>query len=56
MYDIIYDIINHVWDSENLTDEQTVIYSICGAFLLILTVWLLDKLSEFIISCAKGGK
>lgn len=57
MYDIISNIIDHVWDIENLTsDEQIAIYGICGTFLLILTVFILDKLFDFIISVAKGGK
>lgn len=57
MYDIIYNIIDHVWDVENLSnDEQIAIYGICGTFLLILTVFILDKLFDFIISVAKGGK
>lgn len=56
MYDIIKSIISHVWNNDGFTNEQQYIYYICGALILIFTVWILDRISVFIVSCAKGGK
>lgn len=44
MYDVIYDIISHVWEtgtSYNTTEQQT-IYYICGCLIIILTVFFVD--------------
>lgn len=41
MYDIIKSIINHDWASTNST-EQSVIYYICGACIIIFSVVFLD--------------
>ena len=58
MYDIIKNIINHVWDSSAgySSTEQQMVYYIAGALILLLTIWILDRISVFIISTAKGGK
>lgn len=58
MYDIIKNIISHVWDNSAgySTTEQQLVYYICGAAILLFTIWILDRISVFIISCAKGGK
>lgn len=58
MYDLVKTIINHIWDYSNATSttEQQLVYYICGAAILLFTIWILDRISVFIISCAKGGK
>lgn len=59
MYDIIKNIISHVWDSSvgSSSTEQQYIYFTCAAVIIILTVWVLDALSRFIINLGKrGGK
>ena len=41
MYDIVVDIIGHVWDTGSLgTAEQELIYSICGVIIIIVLVLL----------------
>ena len=57
MYDIIYSIINHTWDNQLYSStEQQQIYYICGALIILFTIWIIDRISVFIISTAKGGK
>ena len=57
MYDVIETIINHVWDADSLTNEQQFIFCISGAMIIILTVWVLDAISAFIINLnRKGGR
>lgn len=41
MYDVINEIINHVFIPENVADQQ-IIYCICGALIIILTVVFID--------------
>ena len=44
MYDVIYDIIGHVWQSGtnyNSTEQQTIFY-IAGSLIIILTVVFID--------------
>ena len=43
MYDIISDIINHSWVTQNAGDQQY-IYYICGALIVILTVVFIDMI------------
>lgn len=55
MYDIIARIVGHTWDNNiNSSFQSAIVYSSCVAF-LVLTVFILDKLFQFIISCAKRG-
>lgn len=56
MYDLIQAIINHVWDNTMYGSEQQYIYYTCGALIVIYSVFILDKLFDFIINIAKGGK
>lgn len=57
MYDLIHNIISHVWDNQLYnTQEQQTIYYICGALILLFTIWILDRISVFIINISKGGK
>lgn len=56
MFDIIKNIISHVWDTSGSGLEQTIIYCICGSMILLFSIWILDRISVFIISCAKGGR
>lgn len=58
MYDIIKNIISHVWDTSSgySSTEQQLVYYIAGALIIIFSVWILDRISVFIISLAKGGK
>lgn len=43
MYDVIETIIGHVWNTNNYnTTEQQLIYYICGACIIILTVVFID--------------
>lgn len=41
MYDIIYEIIGHSWQS-NYTSDQQYIYYIAGALIILLTVVAVD--------------
>lgn len=58
MYDLIYQIIGHVWDSSagSSSTEQQLLMHASIAIIIIFSVWILDRISVFIISCAKGGK
>lgn len=40
MYDIISQIIDHTWTTSS--SEQTQIYYICGALIIVLTVFFID--------------
>lgn len=43
MFDLIYDIISHTWDtSVYSSSEQQILYYICGALIIILTVVFID--------------
>lgn len=43
MFDIIYRIINHVWDNDYYSSsEQQIIYYICGTLIVILCVVFID--------------
>ena len=57
MYDLIEQIISHLWDADSLTQEQEYIFMICGALIILITIWILDAISAFIINFGKkGGK
>lgn len=59
MYNIIKTIIDHVWESNGQvlsSTEQQLVYYIAGALIILFTVWILDRISVFIINTAKGGK
>lgn len=43
MYDIIYEIIGHSWQS-NYTGDQQYIYYIAGALIILLTVVFVDMI------------
>lgn len=43
MYDIIYEIIGHAWQS-NYTSDQQYIYYIAGAVIILLTVVFVDMI------------
>lgn len=43
MYDIIYEIIGHSWQS-NYTSDQQYIYNIAGALIILLTVVFIDMI------------
>lgn len=48
MYDLIANIIDHVWQSGtsyNSTEQQT-IYYICGSLIIILTVVFVDMIKD----------
>lgn len=57
MYDIINQIISHIWNSESgfSTTEQQLIYYISGACIIILLVWTLDTISRLIVNIGKRG-
>lgn len=56
MYEIIKTILDHSWDTSGYsTTEQQLVYYIAGALIVLFTIWILDRISVFIISCAKGG-
>lgn len=42
MYDIIYEIIGHAWDSSYGSTEQQYIYMACICVIIILTVYFID--------------
>lgn len=43
MYDVIFDIIGHTWVSGNASSgDQSYIYYICGALIVILTCVFVD--------------
>lgn len=58
MYDLIYQMIGHIWDTSQgaSSTEQQLLMQISGALIIIFSIWILDRISVFIISCAKGGK
>ena len=43
MYDILSEIIGHVWQS-NYAGEQQYIYYICGSLIILLTVVFVDMI------------
>lgn len=47
MYDIIYSMIDHSWQS-NYTSDQQYIYYICGALIIVLTVVFIDLIYRVI--------
>lgn len=53
MFDLIKEIISHVWVNDQYTSEQQYIYFICGAMIIVLTVWVLDSLTRFIINIGR---
>lgn len=43
MYDVIANIIDHVWNTNNYNStEQQIVYYICGCLIIILTVTFID--------------
>lgn len=57
MFNIIKTILDHTWDTDyQSSTEQQLVYYIAGALIILFTIWILDRISVFIISCAKGGK
>lgn len=48
MYDLINNIINHSYQS-NYSGEQSYIYNICGALILLLTVVFIDLVYRFFV-------
>lgn len=57
MYSIIKTILDHVWETDyQSSTEQQIVYYIAGALIILFTIWILDRISVFIISTAKGGK
>lgn len=43
MYDLISQLINHIWQTQNLNStEQQTVYYISGAIIIILTVTFID--------------
>ena len=54
MYDIIAEIIDHVWQS-NYTSEQGYIYYICGALIIVLTAVFIDMVYKIIYSVTHKG-
>lgn len=54
MYDVVRNIIGHIWDeSVYMSAEQQMIFYICGSLIVVLTVWILDAISHFIINLGK---
>lgn len=47
MFDIIRQIINHVWENQ-YTGDQTVIYQICGVLICTIVVWILGELNSLL--------
>ena len=43
MYDIISEIIGHVWQSTNAGEQQYIFY-ICGSLIILLTVVFVDMI------------
>lgn len=45
MYDLIANIISHTWETNSYSStEQQIIYYICGALIIVLTVVFIDLL------------
>lgn len=42
MYDLIFEIIGHAWDSSYGSSEQQYIYTVCCVMIIILTVVFID--------------
>lgn len=55
MYDIVYAIINHTWQS-NYNGDQQYIYYISGALIIIFTIILIDMIYRLLWSiCHRGN-
>lgn len=55
MFDIIQDIINHSWVTQNAGDQQY-IYYIAGALIIILSVTFIDLIYRVFSHFWRGGK
>lgn len=50
MYDVIYDIIGHVWNPDNTTTLQSIICYTCCALIILFTIWFLGFLKSMLFS------
>lgn len=57
MYDIIYNIVNHVWNNSTgySSTEQQIIWYICGSLILILTTIFIDMIYRLVRGIFKKG-
>lgn len=53
MYSVISNIIEHVWTSGS--SEQSYVYSICGAIIVLCFIFCLDFLSQIFKSFRRKG-
>lgn len=53
MYDIVRQIIDHTWQTQ--TNDQTQIYYICGALIVVLTVVFIDLIYRVFSHFWRGG-
>lgn len=53
MYDLIKNIIDHAWVTQNAGDQQY-IYYICGALILVLTVAFIDIIRDIFSGFFRG--
>lgn len=53
MYELIEGLIDHAWETGS--SEQTYIYYICGALILLFSTVLIDFLYRFLSGIFKGG-
>lgn len=56
MFDIFRSIIDHTWDNTIGAADQSYIYYGCIALIILFSIWLLDRISVFIISLGRGVK
>lgn len=55
LYNVISEIIDHVYESQYVGDQQY-IYYICGALIIILTVVTIDLIYRVFSHFWRGGK
>lgn len=41
MFDVVYNIINHVWSDSGMIDQQ-IVYEVCGALIIVFSVTFID--------------
>lgn len=54
MYDIIEEIIDHVWQTTSGNNMQQYIVYICSAMIPLLTVAFIDLIKEIFRRCTRG--
>lgn len=54
MYDILYELINHVWVNDYSSSEQSYIYQASLALVVLILVVIIDRMFGIIFSFMRG--